>query len=348
MNNAARPQMQAVKRQGINAVYLMSQSRSDPRWMTYKQAARVGAQVRKGEKGTPVQYWKFSEEQTILDAQGERVKKTVVLERLRVFFATVFNAEQIEGLPQFERKKETWDPIERADEILKASGANIRHGENNRAFYRLATDTIHLPDKAQFPTADGYYATALHELGHWTGHESRLARDLSHPFGSDGYAREELRAEIASMILGEELGIGHDPGQHAAYVDSWIKQIEDDPLEIFRAAADAEKIQQHVLGFEQKQIQEESQVEDEEPTEFQLTPYQAELAQLLKLSTLTPGTYIPTEAVRSDNHAAVFVGEKPLSSAVQVTILNRSPKPRRWRQAPLCKLLIWQPASPAC
>jgi putative DNA primase/helicase len=124
--------------------------------------------------------------------------------------------------------------------------------------------TIHLPDKSRFPSADNYYATALHELGHWSGHASRLDRDLIHPFGSEGYAREELRAEIASMILGVELGIGHDPSQHAAYVGAWIKVLQDDPLEIFRAAADAEKIQGYVLGLEQNQSQEQTREQTRE------------------------------------------------------------------------------------
>jgi len=254
---------------GINAIHLMGQGRTDPRWLTYKQAVAVDAQVRRGEKGTPIQYWKFTEEQAktdaqgrpVLDAKGQPVMEEVRLERPRVFFATVFNAEQIDGLPPLQRKEQkeqTWDAVERAERILQASGAAIHHGEHNRAFYRPATDSIHLPDKSQFPSADNYYATALHELGHWTGHPQRLDRDLAHPFGSEGYAKEELRAEIASMILGDELGIGHDPGQHAAYVGSWIKALQDDPLEIFRAAAEAEKIQEYVLAFEQKQVQEQT------------------------------------------------------------------------------------------
>lgn len=261
---------------GINAIQLMSQGHSDQRWLTYKQAAAVGAQVRRGEKGTPIQYWKFSEEQTkideqtgkpVLDAKGEPVKETVQLERPRVFFATVFNAEQIDGLPPMQRKEQSWNAVERAEHILAASGVPIRHGEHDRAFYRPSTDSIHLPSKGQFPSADNYYATALHELGHATGHPSRLDRDLVHPFGSEGYAKEELRAEIASMILGDELGIGHDPGQHAAYVGSWIKALQEDPLEIFRAAADAEKIQDFVLAFEQKQIQEQTTQQAIEPAQ---------------------------------------------------------------------------------
>ncbi|MDR4516166.1 MAG: zincin-like metallopeptidase domain-containing protein [Nitrosomonas sp.] len=246
---------------GINALYLMSQAYADPRWLTYKQAASLGAQVRKGEKSTWIQYWKFTDERikkddngkTILNSESKPVKETVKLERPRVFYASVFNAEQIDNLPELVIEPPSWDPIERAELILQASSAAIEHGEYDRAFYRSVTDRIHLPHKHQFETPDRYYATALHELGHWTGHELRLNRDLAHPFGSEGYAREELRAEIASMLLGHELGIGHDPGQHAAYVASWIKALEEDPTEIFRAAADAEKIQDYVLAFARQQ-----------------------------------------------------------------------------------------------
>lgn len=250
---------------GINAIHLMAQGYSDQRWMTYKQATAADAQVRKGEKGTLVQYWKFTEERikrnddgrVVLDKDDNPVKEIVQLERPKVFNAVVFNAEQIDGLPPMAvRQDKSWNSIERAESILEASGAKISHDQVDRAFYRMSTDSIHLPQQAAFPDADRYYATALHELGHWTGHASRLDRDLAHPFGSEGYAKEELRAEIASMIMGDELGIGHDPSQHVAYVKSWIKALQDDPLEIFRAAADAEKIQGYVLGLEQQRIQE--------------------------------------------------------------------------------------------
>ena len=271
---------------GINAIHLMAQGRDDSRWMTYKQAGAAGAQVRKGEKGTPVQYWKFSEEQDklddqgrpIRDANGEKVKQTVQLERPRVFFATVFNAEQIDGLPPQQIKpkaEQQWDAVERAEHILQASGARISHSAGDRAFYRPSTDSITLPEKSQFESADRYYATALHELGHWTGHPSRLDRDLAHPFGSEGYAKEELRAEISSMIVGDELGIGHDPEQHAAYVGSWIKALQDDPLEIFRASSDAEKIHDYVLAFEQKQVQEQ-QADLRQPHEMTLAEFAAQ------------------------------------------------------------------------
>ncbi|MGJ0637228.1 zincin-like metallopeptidase domain-containing protein [Xenorhabdus bovienii] len=266
---------------GINTIQLMSQGHTDPRWMTYKQATEAGAQVRGGEKGTPIQYWKFTEEQNktdevgkpVLDKNDQPVKIQVKLERPKVFYACVFNAEQIDGLPPLppmEEKVEVWNSIERAEQILISSGAKISHSEDNNAFYRLSTDSIHLPQKEQFSSANKYYATALHELGHWTGNPQRLDRELGHPFGSEMYAKEELRAEIASMILGDELGIGHDPEQHVSYVGSWIKVLQNDPLEIFRAAADAEKIQSYVLSLEQ--VKEQSHQTSQAQTEEHVLP----------------------------------------------------------------------------
>lgn len=249
---------------GINALHLMAQGYSDPRWLTYNQAQDIGAQVRKGEKGTTVQYWKFTEERDKVNSQtgevitgpdGKAVKEVVKLDSPRVFLATVFNASQVDNIPEISLPpRDQWQDLERAEHILKASGANISHQDQNTAYYRPSTDSIHLPLKEQFETPANYYATALHEVGHWSGHPSRLARDLSNPFGSEAYAKEELRAEIASMVLGDELGIGHDPGQHAAYVKSWVKALKDDPMEIFRAAADAEKIVGFVMAFEQQQV----------------------------------------------------------------------------------------------
>ncbi|MDX7643852.1 zincin-like metallopeptidase domain-containing protein [Aeromonas caviae] len=251
---------------GMNSLWLYAQGHSDPRWMTYNQASAEGGQVRRGSKGTQIVYWKFSEERKATDEQGrplidpetgKQKTVTVQLERPRSFMAVVFNGSQIDGLPPLETRPTGPEPERhaRAEAILTNSGANIRHEPGDRAFYRLATDSITLPERNQFSTADNYYATALHELGHWTGHPSRLDRDLGHPFGSEAYAREELRAEIASLMLGERLEIGHDPDQHAAYVGSWIKVLKEDPKEIFRAASDAERITSYVMGFEQEQAQ---------------------------------------------------------------------------------------------
>jgi antirestriction protein ArdC len=245
---------------GSNALWLQIQGRFDNRWMTYKQAQSIEAQVRKGEKGTLVQYWKLNDKvpvkdergKPVRDGEGNKVYRTIQLERPKVFSASVFNAEQIDGLPPLEVKVPDWDRHERAEALLESSGADIRHDQADRAFYRPATDRIHLPPRDSFKSADSFLSTALHEVGHWTGASSRLDRDLAHPFGSVGYAKEELRAEIASLMIGDELGIGHDPGQHAAYVKSWVKVLKEDPKEILRASRDADKIAGYVLGLEKE------------------------------------------------------------------------------------------------
>jgi antirestriction protein ArdC len=246
---------------GINVVNLLSRGYGDARWMTYHQAQINGYQVRRGEKGTQVQYWRFDEERKIkdsngrpvIDANGEPRSEKVRLERPQVFIAYVFNAEQIDGVPAAPSRECSWNPLEKAEQLVQAANPNLQHAAGDRAFYRPSTDSIHLPLKEQFPSAGDYYSTLLHELGHWTGHATRLNRDLSGPFGSIGYAQEELRAEIASMIIGSELGIGYDPGQHAAYAASWIKILENQPVEIFRAAADGEKIHTYLQSLQQQQ-----------------------------------------------------------------------------------------------
>ena len=186
-------------------------------------------------------------------AKRRPIKDLVRLERPKVITAAVFNAEQIDGIPALEPERTyDWDPVEQAEKLLEASGAKIEHSQIGGAYYRLSTDTIRLPAQDRFETPSDYYATALHELGHWTGHPDRLNRDLSNPFGSEGYAREELRAEIASLILGSELGIGYDPDRHAGYVDHWVQILTETPKEILYAAADAERISDYILTIEQK------------------------------------------------------------------------------------------------
>ena len=261
---------------GGNVLWLMAQGHSDPRWMTYRQATTEGAQVRKGEHGTQIEYWITRGSEPVTDDKGAPVRgddgkplmRTVEYERPRVKTFTVFNGEQIDGLPPPPtRTVAEWDRHQRAEAILTGSGARIEHQAGNKAYYQPSTDKIVMPERGQFPAADGYYATAIHELGHWTGAPDRLDRDLAHPFGSEGYAREELRAEIASLMLGTEIGLGHDPSRHVAYVASWIKALENDPQEIFRAAADSEKITAMLRGFEQSQEQGEALTQEQSPEE---------------------------------------------------------------------------------
>lgn len=261
---------------GANRIYLeLCQPNDDPRWCTYRQAQKLGAQVRKGETGYRVQYWIFRETVKLtdgkgkpaVDAQGKQAELTVLLENPKVIFSTVFHASQIDGLSKWQTPasiKLEWDPQKKVEELLIASGAKIVHDQQDQAYYKPRTDTIHLPAKSQFSTADAYYATALHELGHWTGHPDRLDRKG----GADGtadYAKEELRAEIASYMLGTKLGIGHDPGQHTAYIKSWIEALQDDPKEMLRAAAAAEKIQKYVLGHGWEQAKDQVKPQTQAP-----------------------------------------------------------------------------------
>ncbi|MFC0983747.1 zincin-like metallopeptidase domain-containing protein [Pasteurella multocida] len=264
---------------GANVINLASSGYGDPRWMTYKQAQEVGAQVKKGEKGTKVQYWIFEEMQAVvdkdgnpkLDHNGKEMLERVRLERPKVINSVVFNAEQIDGLPPLQKQQgNIWESIEKAETILKNSGANIEHKFQEQAYYQPSTDKIVLPTKEQFKSPEVYYGTALHELGHWTGHSSRLDRDLSGSFGSQKYAREELRAEISSMMIEMEMGIPHDTDRHASYVQSWIKVLKEDPAEIIRASSDAEKIKDFVLSLSQNQILDSKQEQSFELSEMKI------------------------------------------------------------------------------
>ncbi|HGC8067035.1 TPA: zincin-like metallopeptidase domain-containing protein [Yersinia enterocolitica] len=327
---------------GMNTLWLHSQGHSDPRWMTYNQAAGEGAQVRKGEKGSHIVYWKFSDEKKATDDQGRPIlddngkQKTiqVQLERPRSFTAVVFNASQIDGLPPLEARPVGPEPERHAlaETILANSGAKIQHEPGDRAFYSPGRDSITLPERKQFETADNYYATALHELGHWTGHPSRLDRDLSHPFGSEGYAREELRAEIASLMVGERLDIGHDPGQHAAYIGSWIKALKEDPREIFRAASDAERISGYVMDFEHERSQE--QAAERQPVPQIAPELAAELQQehenaIEGYSPLESWQMMKAEAERNGYKAHIDHGngDDPLTGTYAITYSDREGNP---------------------
>lgn len=259
---------------GINFINLsieqINKGYNDPRWLTYKQAQALGANVHQGEKGTPIQYWQFTEEITvldenkkpILDKDGKPKKMTVDLENPKVFYSTVFNANQIDGLPKIEisaENKKTFEVIEEAEKILKNSHAKITHQSGNKAYYLPSTDSITLPLREQFISEMEYYSTALHELGHWTGHSSRLNRDLTGSFGSESYAKEELRAEIGSYMLCSNLSLDFDPGNHNAYIKSWVKNLQDHPNEIFKAASDAGKITQFLQDFSPEQSKEITQ-----------------------------------------------------------------------------------------
>lgn len=237
---------------GINNLVLQSAGFSDPRWVTFKQVVDNEWSV-KGQKSETIQFWKFSERVAIKDGAGKVVDHTEEkLKRPRVFYANVFNGEQVQGMPAYEPPPITWDPLEKAERYVEAMedvGARIYHDQPDLACYMPQADTIHMPSKSQFASAGLYYSVLLHELGHWSGHSSRLGRDKAGGFGSPSYALEELRVEIFSHMQCAELGIEHDPSRHASYIASWIKALENDHMEIFRAAADAEKIRAYMADI---------------------------------------------------------------------------------------------------
>jgi antirestriction protein ArdC len=166
----------------------------------------------------------------------------------------LFNANQIEEIPAHTpRVRQDWQVIQDAEAILQNSGARISHDQAERAFYDRLSDSIHLPTRAAFTTAGDYYGTALHELAHWTGHPQRLNRETlneSYRFADMEYAKEELRAELASVFMMAERGVPHNPNRHAAYLGSWPKTLQDDKHEIFRAARDAHKAADLLIALE--------------------------------------------------------------------------------------------------
>lgn len=230
---------------GINAVLLTleAQARGYGRsaWMTYRQAAEIGAQVRRGETGTTVVFYKLVDmPHTTTVEQIESDRHAKVVSFLRWF--TVFNVAQIDGLPDRLAVKEAltaWDPHAAAEAILTESRATIRHG-GAEAYYSVPDDRIQLPERGHFPSAGTYYATALHELVHWTGHAGRLNRNLGRRFGEAAYAMEELVAEMGSAFLCASCYL---EGQlrHASYIGNWLQVLKSDKRAVFAAAAKAQQ-----------------------------------------------------------------------------------------------------------
>ena len=228
----------------------------DPRFMTFNHAKALGAHVKKGEHGyTCIRYQPY--EKTVLDKEGNPILDKEGNEQKETYIIPcpykVFNVQQIEGLKLKPLNFEThdWDPIERAEKLIKESGAVIDHSKlNTTPCYIPMLDEIRMPEKEQFKDAGKYYSTLLHEMSHWTGHESRLDRKLANSFGTPDYAREELRAEIGSALLCAELNIDHEIDNNKAYIQNWCQLLEDQPKEILYAASAADKISGYLLQFD--------------------------------------------------------------------------------------------------
>ena len=231
---------------GINVLMLWdsadSQGFACPIWMTFQQAKQLGGFVRKGEHGSPVVYASTFKKTDTNDA-GEEVDQEIPF--LKEY--TVFNVEQVEGLPDrfYQTQQQPNTSIERialADEFFRNTQAEIQEG-GNQAFYSISKDFIRMPKLETFRDAESHAATLAHELTHWTRHASRLDRDLGRKrFGDAGYAMEELVAELGSAFLCADLSLTpEDRDDHAAYIESWLKVLKEDKRAVFSAASHASK-----------------------------------------------------------------------------------------------------------
>lgn len=240
---------------GINTIMLWAESADKdyclPHWMTFKQALELKSSVRKGEKGTQIVYAdKISKEEENADGELE----TRHIPYLKTY--TVFNASQIDGLPdnfyQQPEKKDANHPqrIAELEEFFANTKADIYTGRH--ALYNQSTDRIQMPPFESFERVTDYYATLAHELTHWTKHPKRLDRDFGRKhFGDEGYAKEELVAEIGSCFLGATLGFEPMPEErHAAYVQSWFKVLKENKRFIFSAASHAQRAVEFLTTLE--------------------------------------------------------------------------------------------------
>jgi antirestriction protein ArdC len=208
--------------------------------LTFKQALDLGGHVRKGEHGTRVY---FVKQLQIRDKGAEDETVTRIVPMLREY--TVFNTDQCENLPErivtpgAAKRRNSDERSAAIDEFLACTGASIREGFGE-AYYLPGADFVSLPRFETFKNAASFYATAFHELGHWTGHKSRLARDLRHRFGERAYAAEELVAELCSAFLCDaEFSIDGDL-RHAGYIQNWIGLLKADTRAFFTACSKAQ------------------------------------------------------------------------------------------------------------
>jgi antirestriction protein ArdC len=229
---------------GANMFWLaMAQSArgyDSPVWMTFNQAKAAGGSVKKGERGTPVFFWKFDEK---IDPKTNKKTKTVWAKGY-----TVFNLAQVEGVKVPKRRERT--AAERhaeAEALMDATGAKISYG-GNRACFIPALDMVQLPVREAFKAPDFFYATAFHEIGHWTGHESRLDRQFGKRFGDQAYAFEELVAELTAAFVTGHLGLANPEREdHAAYLQNWLDVLKDDPKAFITAAGKAQAAADYIL-----------------------------------------------------------------------------------------------------
>ena len=228
-------------------------------WGTYRQWQAAGCQVRKGEKSSIVVFYKSIQIDDDSDSEDAG-------NRLMARASRVFNAAQVEGYEAEQEIPEAplFERIERADNLVEASGANLIIG-GEQACFHPKTDEVHMPDLERFigtetsSPEEGFYSTLFHELTHWSGSKSRLDRDLSGRFGSASYAMEELVAELGAAFICCALGLTLQPRKdHAAYIKNWLQALKNDKKAIFTAASKASQAASWLMAFDQIEQQQEA------------------------------------------------------------------------------------------
>jgi len=232
---------------GINIFLLASQGYGSRYWLTYRQAQALGGTVRKGEHGSKVVFWKIDEYRKEKAETGEIENRKSILLR----YYTVFNLEQCEGIKSPEPAP-VINPIEQCESIVEQMPNRPKLEQDSRACYRPSTDTVDMPARSAFHSAEAYYSTFFHELTHSTGHPSRIGREgiMNHnPFGSEDYSKEELVAEMGAAMICGVVGIDSQTlDNSAAYLQTWINKLKSDSRLIVSAASQAQKAADYILA----------------------------------------------------------------------------------------------------
>lgn len=256
---------------GINVLLLMCSQYSAPYWLTFKQAQSLGGSIKKGEKGSPVVLWKFTDfikktkdNETELTAEAGSTKITGSASKgskryplLRYY--TVFNVEQCEAITYPTPQNIVADIVE-CENIVEKTKCVIQDGAE--AYYSPGSDTVTVPKKGYFQNMASYYSTMFHELSHWTGHQSRLNREGVQKvnFGSEVYSKEELIAEMGAAFLCAHTGIENDAtvGNSSSYIGSWLRKLQEDKKMVIFAAAQAQKAAEFIIkGDNNEKIRED-------------------------------------------------------------------------------------------